>query len=83
MRRYNNNYIAVRSEGKFTLWINKPIYKEYFAGEGMKIVNTKTGEVMGSELKLYTNLYDADLRRLPAEIQDEDCYAIVGEIKNA
>ena len=79
MRRYNNNYIAVKSEGKFALWINKPIYKEYFAGEGMKIVHTKTGENMGKNLQLYTHLYDLNLCRLPEEVQDEDCYTIVGE----
>lgn len=79
MQRYNNNYVSVKTEGKFTLWINKPIYKEYFAGDGMKIVNNKTGENMGKHLPLYTHLYDADLRRLPEEFQDEDCYTIVGE----
>lgn len=79
MKRYNNYFVAVKTEGKFTLWINQPVYKEYFADEGMKIVNTKTGEDMGNNVKLYTHLYDADLRRLPEEIQDEDCYAFVEE----
>lgn len=79
MKKYSENYISVKTEGKFTLWVNKPVYKEYMAVEGMKIVNTKTGENMGYSVKLYTHLYDADLRRLPEDIQDEDCYAIVRE----
>lgn len=79
MKRYNNNFIETQTVGKLTLWVNKPVYKEYFAGQGMKIINTKTGEDMGKNVKLYTHLYDADLRKLPEEIQDEDCYTIVGE----
>lgn len=79
MKRYNNNFVAVLTAGNFTLWINRPIYKEYVAGNGMKIINTATGENMGKNLKLYTHLYDANLHRLPEEIRDEDYYTVVGE----
>ena len=76
MKEYINHFIKVETIGKFALWI---IYKEYIAGQGMKVINKATGENMGNNLKLYAHLYDADFRKLSEVIRDEDCYTIVEE----
>ena len=79
MKEYINHFIKVETIGKFALWIYRPIYKEYIAGQGMKVINKATGENMGNNLKLYAHLYDADFRKLSEVIRDEDCYTIVEE----
>ena len=79
MKEYINHFIKVETIGKLALWINRPIYKEYIVGQGMKVINKVTGENMGNNLKLYAHLYDADFRKLSEVIRDEDCYTIVEE----
>lgn len=79
MKGYINHYIKVETIDKFSLWINRPVYKEYIAGKGMKIINIVTGENMGQNLKLYAHLYDTNFCKLSEEIRDEDCYTVVGE----
>lgn len=79
MKGYINHFIKVETIGKFALWINRPICKEYIVGQGMKVINKATGENMGNNLKLYAHLYDANFRKLSEVIRDEDCYTIVEE----
>ena len=43
MKEYINHFIKVETIGKFALWINRPICKEYIVGQGMKVIIAGAG----------------------------------------
>lgn len=69
------NFVKVESDGVFSLWLNRPVYKIYKTEVGY-IKNLKTGENMGQSLELHMNLYDEHYRRREDIEYEEDCYEI-------
>ena len=69
-------YKPVETDGKFTLCLAFPVYKQIKTSGKNYIRNTKTGENCGQQVLLCTNIY-VD----PVEL-DEDCYEIVREEEN-
>lgn len=78
MVRPIEKFIKVETQGNFSLWINRPVYKIYKTTSGY-IRNTKTGENMGSFVELHMNLYDENNTKLDFATYEEDCYEIVEE----
>lgn len=76
MIRPIDNFVEVETDGCFSLWINKPIYKVYKTTSGY-IRNTKTLQNMGECVELCMNLYDEHYNKLDVAVNDEDCYEIV------
>ena len=72
------NFVEVETNGLFSLWINKPIYKIYKTTSGY-IRNTKTLQNMGQCVELCVTLYDENNNKLDFAVNDEDCYEIVEE----
>lgn len=70
------NYVEVERRNKFSLWINRPIYKIYKTTGGY-IRNTNTGENMGQKVVLCMNLFDEKFKKSDIVTYDEDCYEIV------
>lgn len=79
MKNAINKFSKVETKGNFSLFLNTPVYKEYQAGDGFVIKNTKTGEILGKSVQLYMHLYDDNFNKLPEIVYDEDCYEIVEE----
>lgn len=78
MVRPIENFVNVETRGKFSLWLNKPVYKIYKTTSGY-IKNKKTGENMGQVVELHVNLYDENKNKLDFANYEEDCYEIVEE----
>ncbi len=72
------NFVKVETCGDFSLWLNKPVYKEYKTMNGY-IRNTKTGTNMGKSVMLVMNLYNDKNEKSEMAILDDDCYEIVEE----
>ncbi|MCH5159568.1 MAG: hypothetical protein J1F66_01800 [Clostridiales bacterium] len=78
MVRPIDNYIEVETQGSFSLWINKPVYKIYETSGGY-IRNVRTGENVGQHVELHMNLYDENHVKLEVASYEEDCYELVEE----
>jgi len=72
------HFVKAETNGAFSLWINRPIYKQYGVSEGY-IRNAKTGENMGTTVTLHMNLFDNNLNKLENPTFEEDCYEFVGD----
>lgn len=51
MTRAIENFVEVETQGNFSLWIDRPIYKIYKTNDGY-VRNTRTGENMGTTVEL-------------------------------
>lgn len=72
------NFEQVETQGKFALWLNRPIYKIYKIDSGY-IRNIRTGENMGKQVVLRVRLHDESNLPLSDCKYDEDCYEFVEE----
>ena len=52
-----NNYIKVETKGKFSLYINQPVWCTKYCDKG-HFINKNTGEDIGKYKELYIHYYD-------------------------
>ena len=74
MTRPIENFVEDETQGNFSLWIDRPVYKIYKTTDGY-VRNTRTGENMGTTVELHMNLYDDN--KLDVATYEEDCYEFV------
>lgn len=77
MKFLQNNYELLTSDTIWTVFINRPVYKQITAYDTYYIRNTKTGANCGQYLELHVQLVDVDGNELVDPIFEEDCYEIV------
>lgn len=79
MQFIKNNFRVFEVNGKWTLFLNHPVYKEINSYGSTYIRNTKTGENCGQHVELHCHLYDDCGNKLDTPVYDEDCYEVVRE----
>ena len=73
-----DNYVKVETKGKFSLYINKPIWCTKYCDKG-HFINKNTGEDIGKYKELYTHYYDENFNLLDQPIDEEDIYEYINE----